>query len=229
MNKIIKYSFKSLTILGFLILNSCEKEKNSGLPTDGDGNKYDTVVIGTQVWLSENLKTTKYSNKVSIPLVTDNAQWASTTSAAFCWYNNDPSYKDSYGALYNWWAVNVSYLCPVGWHVPSQEEWTILIDYLGGEYEAGGKLKETGFTNWLSPNEGASNETGFTALPGGNRYFGDGSFEGIRSIGYWWTSTKMNDETAAWRVRMFYQNNLAKIGAFNKPTGMSVRCLKDKN
>jgi uncharacterized protein (TIGR02145 family) len=228
MNKIIKYSLISIFILGSLIFNNCEKNKNSGLPIDGDGNEYDTLVIGTQVWFSENLKTTKYNNEVSIPLVTDNNQWASTTSAAFCWYNNDPSYKDSYGALYNWWAVNVSFLCPAGWHVPSKEEWTILIEYLGGEYVAGGKLKESGYTNWLSPNEGASNETGFTTLPGGSRYFGDGSFEGIRSIGSWWTSSTMNDETAAWRVRMFYQNTLAKIGTFNKPNGYSVRCVKDK-
>jgi uncharacterized protein (TIGR02145 family) len=93
---------------------------------------------------------------------------------------------------------------------------------------AGGKLKESGFTNWLSPNEGASNETGFTALPGGSKYFGDGSFEYLKSTGYWWTSSSfMNYKTSAWRVRMFYQNAEAKIGAFSNPTGMSVRCIKD--
>lgn len=229
MYKIIKYSFISLTILGFLILNSCERDKDSGIPTDGDGNKYDTVVIGTQVWFAENLKTTKYNNGVSIPLVTDNAQWASTISAAFCWYDNDPSYKDSYGALYNWWAVNISYLCPVGWHVPSKEEWTILIDYLGGEYVAGGKLKESGFMHWLSPNEGASNETGFTALPGGSRYFGDGSYASIGSRGYWWTSSSMIDERFAWDFRLKNIGDDAAIGSFKKPNGYSVRCVKDNN
>lgn len=230
MNKIIKYSLISLTIFGSLILYSCEKDKNSGLPTDGDGNDYDTVVIGTQAWFAENLKTTKYNNGVSIPLVTDNTQWASTTSAAFCWYDNDPSYKDSYGALYNWWAVNVSFLCPVGWHVPSKEDWTILIDYLGGEYMAAGKLKETGFAHWQSPNSYATNETDFSALPGGSRYFGDGSFESIKSIGYWWTSSPAEyNETSAWRLRMFYQDGWAKLGTIKKPTGKSVRCVKDNN
>jgi uncharacterized protein (TIGR02145 family) len=227
MKLLTRLIFLPVILTGFLFLTCCEKNKNSGLPTDGDGNEYDTVVIGTQVWMAENLKTTKYNNGVSIPLVTDNTQWASTTSAAFCWYDNDPGYKDSYGALYNWWAVKVFFLCPVGWHVPSKEEWTILIDYLGGEYMAGGKLKEYGFTNWLSPNEGASNETGFTALPGGRRYFGDGSYESIRYRGYWWTSSSTNDERFAWDVRMNNIGDDVVIGSFKKPTGYSVRCIKD--
>jgi uncharacterized protein (TIGR02145 family) len=227
MNKIYKYFLFSIYFLSSLILDSCEKNKNSGLPTDGDGNEYDTVVIGTQVWFAENLKTTKYNNGVSIPLVTDNTKWASSTSSAFCWYDNNPDYKNSYGALYNWWAVNVSFLCPVGWHVPSKEEWKILVDYLGGEYIAGGKLKESGVTNWLDPNEGATNETSFTALPGGRRYFGDGSFESLRTRGYWWTSSSTIDDRFANDIRMKNIGDDVEIGSFMKPTGYSVRCIKN--
>ena len=227
MHKIIKYISISIIIFGSFVLNGCEKDKNSGLPIDGDGNKYDTVVIGNQVWFAENLKSTKYNNGVSIPLVTDNTKWASATSAAFSWYDNNPIYKEKYGGLYNWWAVNVPYLCPVGWHVPSLEEWTILVDNLGGEYVSGGKLKEFGVTNWLTPNEGATNETGFTALPGGRRYFGDGSFESLGTRGYWWTSSSTNDERFAWDFRLNNIGDDAIIGSFKKPTGYSVRCVKD--
>ena len=116
-----------------------------------------------------NLKTTKYNDGTSIPNVTNDTSWSNLTTGAYCWYNNDVSYKNPYGALYNWYAVNTGKLAPKGWHVPSDAEWTTLITYLGGESIAGGKLKEAGTTHWLSPNTEATNSTGFSALPGGRR------------------------------------------------------------
>ena len=117
MLKVIKYSIYVMLLLSASVFHGCEKE--SKLPVDGDGNVYDTIRIGTQTWLAEDLKTTKYNNGVSIPLVTDNTQWASMSSAAFCWYENNPGFKENYGALYNWYAAKVYFLCPVGYRVPT--------------------------------------------------------------------------------------------------------------
>jgi len=211
----------------YLSFERCIRPKAYGLPTDGDGNTYDTVVIGTQVWLTENLKTTKYNVVISIPLVTDDDKWISTKFGAFCWYNNDPTYKDSYGGLYNWYAVDVGALCPVGLHVATESEWTTMINYLGGEYVAGGKLKETGFTHWQSPNEGATDETGFTARAGGERdRFG--TFDMIGNTGYWWTaSLHNNDDRYAWKVNIHSGFREIYKAAFPKEAGFSVRCIKD--
>jgi uncharacterized protein (TIGR02145 family) len=138
--------------------------------TDVDNNTYKVVKIGTQVWMAENLKTTRYNDGSAIPLVTDNTEWNNLTTPGYSWYNNDSAtYAQTYGALYNWYTVETGNLCPTGWHVPSDAEWTTLTDYLGGEAIAGGKLKETGTAHWDSPNTGATDETGFTAFPGGNR------------------------------------------------------------
>ena len=220
-------NFFTLLIIGTTLI-CCEKDKNKGIPVDGDGNVYDTVVIGTQVWLKENLKTTKYNDGYPIPLIKDNALWSTYPVGAYCWYENSPIYKEIYGALYNWHATRSELFCPDGWHVPTKEEWAIMIDYLGGDNVAGSKLKEAGFEHWKSPNEDATNEFDFYALPGGSRYFGDGSFDYIKTTGYWWTSSPYQDETAAWRVKLTYHDGWAEIGAFNKPTGMSIRCIKDK-
>ena len=120
---------------------------------DIDGNNYLTVTIGTQIWMAENLRTTKYNDGTAIPLVTDNTTWANLTTPAYCWYNNDAKTNGStYGALYNWYSVNTKKLCPTGWHVPNDTEWTTLTTYLGGTAVAGGKLKETGTAHWYSPN-----------------------------------------------------------------------------
>lgn len=206
-----------------ILLTRCEKDNY--LPNDGDGNEYDTVVIGTQVWLAENLKTTKYNNGVSIPLVTDNTEWASKTTAAFCWYNNDPTYKDSYGALYNWYSVNAKLLCPIGWHVSTDEDWTTLINYLGGEDVAGAKLKETGTEHWNYPNNCATNETGFEARAGGSRSPNDGSFWGLRSVGSWWVYFPGLENGL--RIDLYVDIcAIFKKGLSNK-TGYSVRCVKN--
>ena len=134
--------------------------------TDIDGNVYHTVTIGTQIWMVENLKTTRYNDGSPIPFVTDSSSWSNLTTPGYCWYNNDTTNKNTYGALYNWFAVNTGKLAPTGWHVPTDDEWTTLTTYLGGESIAGGKLKETGTTHWRTPNAGATNEIGFTASSG---------------------------------------------------------------
>jgi uncharacterized protein (TIGR02145 family) len=196
-----------------------------GIVTDYDNNLYNTVKIGTQAWMAENLKTTKYNDGTAIPDATDGSAWASINSPAYCWYNNDTGNKNIYGALYNWYAVNTGKLCPAGWHVPTDAEWTTLTNYLGGLSIAGGKLKESGTTHWTTPNTGATNETGFTAFPAGARY-NDGVFYGVGTGGYWWCATGY-DVTFAWR-RLIY-NNDSSVGPGNgyKEIGFSVRCVRD--
>jgi uncharacterized protein (TIGR02145 family) len=217
-----------------LVINltkSCKKDETNNNPsgsiTDKDGNVYTSVTIGTQVWMVENLKTTKYTDNINIPLVTDNTAWANLTSSGYCWYNNDAStYKASYGAIYNWYALSTGKLCPTGWHVPSDAEWTTLTTFLGGENVAGGKLKEAGTTHWLSPNTNATNETGFTALPGGLRGYSNGIFSSIGQYGYWWSSSL--DFGNQFFVRNLFNNTvLVWKGASDKQAGLSVRCLKD--
>jgi len=193
---------------------------------DFDGNVYNVVHIGTQVWMKENLKTTKFNEGASIPLVTDNTLWGYLTSPGYCWYNNDAStYKFTYGALYNWYAVNTGILCPAGWHVPSDSEWTTLINYLGGFNIAGRKLKETGTAHWISPNVG-TNESGFTGLPGGLRHSIGGAFESIGTGADWWSATE-SSTSSAWNFGTV--NNWENIARDNdvKQVGLSVRCIKD--
>ena len=138
--------------------------------TDIDGNTYTTVKIGDQWWMAENLKVTHYRNGEEIPNITDNTEWANLTSGAYCDYDNNPNNVATYGRLYNWYSIEDSRdLAPDGWHVPSRDEWQTMIEYLGGDGIAGGKLKESGTEHWLSPNEGATNESGFSALPSGMR------------------------------------------------------------
>ena len=195
--------------------------------TDIDGNVYTTVTIGTQVWMAENLKTTKYNDGTKIPNVTDNNEWKNLSSAAYCWYNNDINNGNIYGALYNWHAINTGKLCPAGWHVPTDSEWTELIDYLGGKNVAGGKLKETNTTHWKKPNTGATNETCFTALPGGNHNF-NGYFDTIDSYGLWWSVTEYEHLTNnAWYRRIIYNGSNVYRSYGNKDNGFSVRCVRD--
>lgn len=193
---------------------------------DADGNSYNVVIIGTQTWLKENLRTTKYSDGTAIPYVTDVAEWAILTSAAYCWYNNDIGHKGDYGALYTWYTVKTGKLCPAGWHVPTDAEYTLLEEYAGGVAVAGGKLKEAGFAHWYTPNAGASNEFGFTALGGGWRH-GAGGFENLTVTGYWWTSYAYNTDAPYWRY-IFYDNAGVTLGYNGDPSfGLSVRCIRD--
>src|SRR5574344_2201952 len=196
-----------------------------GSITDIDGNTYKTVTIGTQTWMAENLKVTKYNDGIAIPNVTDNTAWRELTTGALCDYGNTPSNSATYGTLSNWRAVNTGKLCPTGWYVPSDAEWTELTDYLGGASVAGGKLKETGATHWNSPNTGATNETGFTALPGGYR-LSSGSFLDIGSDGSWWSATEY-DTDYAWSRSLGYGSSSVDRGSNNKELGFSVRCVRD--
>ena len=191
-----------------------------------NGVTYNTVQIGSQCWLKENLKTTHYNDGTSIPNVTDNAIWETTTSGAYCCYDNNPSNCNTYGALYNWYAVNTDKLCPNGWHVPSDAEWTTLVNYLGGASVAGGALKEAGTSHWSSPNTSATNSSGFSALPGGYRFSSDGSFRSLGNNGYWWSSTE-NDGSNAWNRNLNYNNANVNRNNNNKRNGFSVRCLRD--
>jgi len=196
--------------------------------TDIDGNVYKTVKIGTQSWMVENLKTTKYRNGNSIPNVTEGSQWSNLTTGAYCDYNNTVSNSIAYGRLYNWNAVSDSRnIAPTGWHVATDYEWTTLTTYLGGEGVAGGKLKESGTTHWSSPNTSATNESGFSALPGGYRY-NSGDFNLLGSYGMWWSSTQ-NSTSGGWTRSM--GNTFSMVGryepGFAKSYGFSVRCIRD--
>ena len=196
--------------------------------TDADFNIYPVVIIGTQIWMAGNLKTTKYNDGTAIPNVTDNISWNTTAAGAYCDYSNTPTYSNTYGRLYNWYVVtttNPKKICPTGWHVPTDAEWTTLSASSGGESVAGGKLKETATTHWTSPNTGATNETGFTALPGGYRD-GSGSFGLTGSYGFWWSSS-ISGSTYAWY--RYTNNTSSSIGSGDNDqhAGFSVRCLKD--
>ena len=199
-----------------------------------------STTIGNQVWMAENLKTTHFNDGTPILLVEDNKEWENLTTPAYCWYDNSRvGYQESYGALYNWFAVNTGKLCPVGWHVPSDAEWKTLTDFLGDsvwfeKQVAGIKLKEAGNQNWtFNDTIYATNEYGFTALPGGTRTI-YGAFWGINEEGCWWTSTeddynheKYNSTTDAKNREMnLLTNGVTEIQQY-KQTGMSVRCIKD--
>jgi uncharacterized protein (TIGR02145 family) len=180
--------------------------------------------------MAENLKTTKYNDGKAIPLVTDNVAWTNRdsialTTPAYYWYDNDSTTKKTYGALYNGYAVKTDQLCPTGWHVPDDAEWSDLTTYLGGEDVAGGKLKETGTDHWQSPNKGATNESGFTALPGGYRTM-NGKFNYINGGSGWWSSTKYNS-IYAWSRGMHSDTDHVSRGANELPNSLYARCLKD--
>jgi uncharacterized protein (TIGR02145 family) len=193
-----------------------------GTVNDNDGNAYKTIKVGSQTWMAENLKTTKFNDNTPIPFVTEVSIWSALSTSAYTWYNND---SITYGALYNWYAVNTGKLCPAGWHVPSDDEWTGLTTFLGGDSIAGDKIKETGTLHWLTPNTEATNESGLTGLPGGYRS-NIGSFGNIKQIGYWWSSTSFNSIDAYYRfISSFYKPVLRSNSS--KRGGFSIRCVMD--
>jgi uncharacterized protein (TIGR02145 family) len=207
--------------------------------TDIEGNVYQTVRIGTQVWMKENLKVSKYRNGNSIPTGLSDATWASTTSGAYAIYNNLPANNTIYGKLYNWYAVaDPRGLCPVGWHVPSDNDWktvesflgmtTSELDAIGGrgsEQNVGGKAKAV-IGLWIAPNTGANNISGFSGLPSGYRNSSDGSFIGIGEVSLWVTSTEGSPVGAA--TRQLYKGFADSFRDYNsKSIGYSVRCLRD--
>jgi uncharacterized protein (TIGR02145 family) len=197
------------------------KEEGNNTIKDIDGNVYHTVTIGTQIWMAEDLRTTKYNDGALIPYVTDNKEWNSHT-AAYCYYDNDKKNKDKYGILYNWFPTATAKLCPVSWHVSTLNDWETLINYCGGWEKAGGKLKETDTIHWKAPNVGATNETGFTAIGAGGRSH-DGTFSNLRISSTWWCPprcgdiiTLSNDRTWVYVIESYAEE------------GYCVRCVKDK-
>ncbi|MBK8503716.1 MAG: fibrobacter succinogenes major paralogous domain-containing protein [Saprospiraceae bacterium] len=195
---------------------------------DFDGNIYRTVKIGGQIWMAENLRTEHFSESTPIPEVNNNSTWQSANFGAWCYYDTLESYNQPYGKLYNWFAVNdVRGLCPVGWHVPTATDWSSLTSFLGGAVNAGKKTKEVGNAHWLFENTDATNESGFTALPGGYRQSA-GTFAELGYIGNWWSSTSTDMTNASYQVLWY------PIGTWlfeslmqNNSIGNSVRCLKN--
>jgi uncharacterized protein (TIGR02145 family) len=203
---------------------------NSTLPygtmTDQEGNQYRTIQIGNQIWMAENLRTTKYSNAISIANIVDNTLWESNTTGAYCSYNNTPANDCPYGKLYNWYAVNnINKICPAGWHVPTDAEFTTLSTFLGGEITAGGKMKSTGTFYWVSPNTNAINSSGFSALPSGSRGT-NGVFGGIGSNASFWSNTASSTTNAWYRFIGNLFGDLIRPND-NKAAGRSIRCVKD--
>lgn len=239
MKTIVVHPF--LIVLLLLIFTiSCKKDlvndSNTIINTDGksgtlkdiEGNAYKIVKIGNQWWMGENLKTTKFRDGTSIPNVTDKT-WGSITTGAYCDYDNTPSNSDTYGRLYNWYSVtNALNISPKGWHIPSNAEWSELSDYLGNGNMVGEKLKEKGIIHWESPNDKATNEVGFTALPGGVRNFYKNNFQYKGQIGEWWTSTEFaTDSDNAYTREISIMFGYIGAGTYYKVAGSSVRCVKD--
>lgn len=221
-----------LVIISLLLIitSSCQKNLgNVNVPstiTDIDGNVYHTIKIGSQVWLVENLRTTRYRNGNPIPNVTDSTAWNSLTTGAYCNYNNDDANFAIYGRLYNWVAISdTDSIAPKGWHIPAQTEWTTMTNSLGDLIVDGGKLKETGTAHWQSPNTDATNETFFTALPGGKR-LSHGTFTGLGTTGAWWTSTG-DGPFDAWGRYINYDNSTLYRYDDTKKAGFSIRCVMD--
>jgi uncharacterized protein (TIGR02145 family) len=195
--------------------------------TDQDGNNYKTILIGNQEWMAENLKAIHYRNGDLIPNVTDNAAWGSLSSGAWCHFNNDPQFECPYGKLYNWYTVVDSRnVCPAGWHIPSDSEWTTLTDYLGGVAISSGKMKTAGTQYWLSPNTNATNESGFSGLSGGIRNSFSGGYSDVGSYGFWWSSSESSATFALSRYLNYYFG-ITVGSSYDKSFGFSVRCLKD--
>jgi uncharacterized protein (TIGR02145 family)/uncharacterized repeat protein (TIGR02543 family) len=190
---------------------------------DADGNVYHEVKIGNQVWMVENLKTTKYNDGSVIPTLSYYLDWTSLATPAYCWYNDSiSSYKTPYGALYDWFAVGTGKLAPLGWHVANDNDWTNLTNNLGGPDSAGGKMKEAGTAHWASPNTNATNSSGFTALPGDMT----GGF-GVGYGGNWWSSTQCSGNLTANCETLSSSSGSLSSFCLSPTVGVSVRCIRD--
>lgn len=200
---------------------------------DIDGNIYTQLTIGTQTWLKENLRTTRFNDGTPVPRVTGNKEWGGRTSPGYCWYNNDSTSNSGiYGALYNWYAVAEKKLCPAGWHIPGDADYTVLENTLGGSNEAGSKMKEKGTSHWQSFDTGSTNESAFSLRPSGYR-LSNGSFTGMGLYCFLWTTSECFSGIEeyytrfAWGRYLCYYNSLVHRYYFEKKYGFSVRCLKD--
>lgn len=201
-----------------------------GTLIDVEGKSYKTIPVGIQIWMAENLRTTKFNDGSEIPLITNYADWSNIQTPAYCWFdNNDSLYENIYGAYYNWFAVSTGKLCPTGWHIPSDNEWQLLVNSLGGNNIAGSKLKEAGTNNWVLPNNDATNASGFTALPAGMRGSLDGTFSGEGNYGGWWSATESSESPlgAAFSRWIHGDTTVVARSEIFKKDGFSVRCVKN--
>jgi uncharacterized protein (TIGR02145 family) len=226
-----------IVIIAVLIIltNGCENFFSSpyidytgqkGTITDVEGNIYKTIGIGAQIWMAENLRSTRLNDNTEILNLTDSLDWINFLLPGYCWYNNDTTLKIPYGALYNWHAVNSGKLCPTGWHIPTEAEWRVLIDRLGGKQVAGGKLKVIGTDYWNSPNRGATNSSKFNAVPSGCNFYSH--FWNLGKWCHWWSITQ-KDTVWVTTVDLLYKSPGVLIGPGGRTffCGMSVRCIKD--
>lgn len=211
----------------FCLLSGCEKGEGTTNPvTDIDGNNYQTVAIGNQVWMAENLRTTRLNDGSDIKLISKNQEWNSASYPAFSWYNNDSSlFKVPYGALYNAYVAENEKICPAGWHVPTINEWRLLAKSLGDSLVAGGKLKSEGITQWHSPNSGADNSSLFSALPSGMRYF-EGTFSSLSYFTAYWSSSKPDTVSMNYMCLSYLDSNTT-FGVKSKKYGFSIRCIRN--
>ncbi|HYK46326.1 MAG TPA: fibrobacter succinogenes major paralogous domain-containing protein [Parafilimonas sp.] len=228
----MKITFTSCVVL--MLLSISWTKQNGSIRSSAIGDENSTqpnniasITIGSQVWMEKNLDVSRYRNGDKIPQVKDSATWATLTTGAWCWYNNDSSTGVVYGKLYNWYAVHDPRgLAPIGWHVPSDSEWFVVYNFLGtNAHNAGGKMKETGTTHWLDPNVNAINSSGFTA-PGGGYRDNLGQFAYLNFLGYWWTSTSNGIRYAFCRRLVSYGGFMDRM-SYENGKGFSVRCVKD--
>lgn len=232
---IIKYFKPFFLLLSLALVLACSSDETKNNPNTEVVSRptvpiirgeVPIITIGSQIWMTRNLNVSRYRNGDPIPQVTNATQWANLTTGAWCYYNNDPANGAIYGKLYNWYAINDPRgLASAGYHVPTDAEWTTLTTFLGGQNIAGGKMKSTGTSLWLSPNTNATNSSGFTGFPGGFRR-DSGLFLFIGSSAVFWSQSDFIAPTA-WSRFLSYNNDTADGLNFNKTFGFSVRCLKD--
>ena len=209
--------------------------------SDIDENIYKTIKIGSQVWMAENLKTTHFNDGSSIPLVEDSYTWSRLESPGYCWFENDEAvFKDMYGGYYNWYTVNTGQLCPAGWHVPAEEDWKELKMSLGMSEEhadldyglagtiVGDMIKETGTFNWVEESTLATNESGFTALPGGERMVGPADFLWEGTGASWWSATQYFSTNAWSHGAVYSYAGMYRSSMYDQAYGLNVRCVKVK-
>jgi uncharacterized protein (TIGR02145 family) len=225
----MSFRLKYLVLIsGFIIciFPGCEKDDSIDPVTDIDGNVYETVMIGNQVWMAENLRTTRLNDGTEIKLITKNQEWYNNSSPAFSWYNNDSSmFKVPFGALYNGYIAVNEKICPAGWRIPDKNDWNELVISLGDSIDAGGKLKVEGLTQWHSPNTGADNSSNFSALPAGIRYF-EGTYSSLSYFTAYWSATE-SDTSSLYFISLSYLDAKASSGSKSKKHGFSIRCLKN--
>ncbi len=191
--------------------------------SDVDGNVYKTVLIGNQEWMTENLKVDHFNDGIPIPMVNNNNEWKSITVPAYCFYEDNPTYNNQYGKLYNWYVVSTSHnICPSGWHVPNNDDWKMLLDYLGGDSIAGNLLKSTKYWN---ENRNGDNSTGFNALPAG-LHRKNGLYQTKGEDAFFWSATQKSD-AIAWCYLLYFNDNYLYKDGTSKNDGLSIRCVKD--